>query len=268
MEAGDGTAGDGDEDHGPDGEAGLGVHVGEEVRLRQHFVLAEGQSHEKADGHEEEERAEDGVHATDNGVDGQHGGEEVIKQDDAAPEGDGEIRHEAVEHTGRALGEHDADEQQQHDADEAHGPVGDGAEVTPDEFRQVGSAVLQRHESGEEVVHGSGKDAPEDDPEQRRRAEEGAGQSSEHRAEAGDVEQLDKEDLPGRQRHVVHAVGMRHAGHHLRPGGTVDFFGEAPVKEVPGPEQDRTENKNKQTGHRNARDVTPETSKVQVFFDF
>ena len=64
--------------------------------------------------------------------------------------------------------------------------------------------------SAQVIVHRSGEDAAENYPQVGRRTELGAHYRAEYRAGAGDVEELDHEDLPTRKHYVVNAVGHAH----------------------------------------------------------
>ena len=60
--------------------------------------------------------------------------------------------------------------------------------------------------TGEEVMHGTGENGTEGDPQEHHGAPESTGKSTEDGAEASNVQELDKEKLPLGKNHVVHTV--------------------------------------------------------------
>ena len=256
MEAGDGAAGDHDEEAWPDGQllGMLGLEERVEVHRGQHLVALGEEGRDEAEGHEDEQGAEEGVDAADERVDGQHRGAHVVGEDDAGPAPERDVADDrgildAGEQAGGTGGEDGADHDEQDEAED-HGEGHDEvAEVAGDDFGVGGSPVAQADHAGDEVVHSAGEDGAEDDPEQGRGAVLGAQDGAEDRAKSGDVEELDEIDLPHGHGHVVHAVGHGLGGRGTAAVDPEDFLRQHAVDGVACDEQDEAEEEVGSAGH-------------------
>ncbi len=185
----------------------------------------DNQTDDKADRHEDQQGAEDGVEAADDLVDGDYGREDVV----------GKNRHDPVDQIGggevgeqprRAQHEHHADQHQQHHGEQVHEVFGGIAQMLTDDGRYRGTSGAHRQHAGEVVVNRTGEDAAEDDPEHGDRAIEGTQNGAEDGADAGDVEQLNQIDFLVRHGDIVHPVSHGDGG-----GFQLGFRAEYPFDE-------------------------------------
>ena len=82
------------------------------------------------------------------------------------------------------------------------------SEINADDLRNAAPVVPLRQHPRKIIVDAAREDSPEHNPEIDDRPPQSAGQRAEDRAEPRDVQQLNEERLPQRQRNIVHAVGM------------------------------------------------------------
>ena len=210
MKAADGPAGQGDEQQRPDGQA-LRVRVHGYVQVGQHLSLAQGQAHEYAQGHEQQERAEKGVQAADKLVDGQDGGQEVVTEDAGHEKLDVQAG-QIAQQLGRTEDEHHAHEEQQQQGKEAHHPAGVQSQESAHHVRNGRALVAYREHPAEIIVHRSRENRAHHDPDQSHRAVQRTKDRPEDRSDPGDVQKLDEKDLPGGHGGEVYPVGHGGAG--------------------------------------------------------
>ena len=225
METGDGATGDGDEQQRPQRQLG-GVQVGEVHPCVVEAFAGDDETYDEADRHEHQQGAEDGIEATDDLVDGDYGGKDVVGKNRHNPVdqiGGGEVGQKAR----RAQYEDHAHQHQQHDRKQVHEVLGDRAQMFTDHGRHRGALGAYRQHAGEVVVHRTGKDAAEYDPEHGDRTIEGAEDRAEDGADAGDVEQLHQVDFLVRHGHIVHTVSHGDGG-----GGALGFRAKYPLDEL------------------------------------
>ena len=231
VEAADRAAGDGDEHQREDGQL-LGMVIGEGGPVVEFATVGE-HGHGHAHGHDDQHGAEQGVEAADDLVDGQDGGQEVVGEDDGDPE---HLVHVVGGQLGQQAGgsghEDHAHEQQEDDGEHAHHLLGHVAQVVTHDGGYVGALVTHGEHAGEVVMHGTGEDGADNDPQQGAGAVQGAQDGAEDGAHTGDVQQLDEPDLPHGHFNVVDAVG-----HGLGGGGAVfvrteDFGDDGTVDDV------------------------------------
>ena len=210
VESRDGSAGYAHEHHRENGVGvGFGVLVGKAFPHfgEVHFGTEQEGAHHKHR-HQQQQYAENGVDASYQLVDGEHGGKHVIHEDYHRPNPYLPAGRKVVDkQLGGCLNEHSSHQNHQYYSEIAHKLLGAVAEVSAVELGQGAAVVAERHKSGDEVVHRTGEDAAENYPQERRRAELRTHDGSHYWAHAGDVEELDKENAPGFHRHIVHAVG-------------------------------------------------------------
>ncbi len=235
VEAGNGTAGDRDAHHreyrgvfarGMATEETFGESVGDLHAVYYHIA-------HDAHGHEEESEAEERVEVADQFVDGEEGGQDVIEEDAGCPERGVEVlRGEGAEEVGRSADEDGDHHHEEHACEDAHHDLDLLAELRTDDFGERFAAEPQGDHARHEVVDGSGEDSAEHNPEERGGAVHNAHYSAEDRADAGDVEKLDKVDFPGRHRHIVDAVGHCRGRRGAIGVGLEDSFHETAIDEV------------------------------------
>ena len=250
MEARNGAAGNGREEHRDDRE---GLRIGDAVfeggEFRNGVFAAEKQHDEDADGHEQQREAEDRVDAADDLVDGQQRGGDVVDENHAqhdqqqpreSAESDAFKRRDVEAGRDERCGlreEHRTDEDHQPGGKEPHDDLHAAAEVDPGRLGKTRAVVAQRDDPGDEVMRRTHEDAAEGDPQKRHRPVGRTEHGAENRAEPRNVEQLDQENAPPRQGHVIHAVVKAAAG---RPGRRVDAdepFQIASIREICGHQQ-------------------------------
>ena len=168
---------------------------------------------EHADGGEHQDGAKDGVNAADDGVNGEHGGDQVIQEDHAVDDpglgiggSAGEVEHLLGGDVAGGVYEHGAHQQEQH----AHKDVVHGEDalvgVLTDHFGHLGTAVTQADHTAEVVVHRATDDVADGDGDERDGAKQDALNGAQDGACACDVQQVDQAVLPAAHGHVVHAV--------------------------------------------------------------
>lgn len=158
VESADGSTGNGDEKHGPDGKAGRVRSEGDGA-LRDDLGAAEEKSSEHGSRHQDQADGEKRVDAPDEGIDRQDGGGKVVKEDKSGPYGHAHAGHVGQE-LGRAGGKDDADQDDEDDAEVADDLPGGVAQVLADQFRKAHASVPQGHHTGKIVVDGSAQDTP------------------------------------------------------------------------------------------------------------
>ncbi len=168
---------------------------------------AEEHARHDAERHDDEADAKERIEARDERVDRQQRRKEVVEQHAGQHIGDRDAR-EVREQSRGARHEHRTDKHEEHDGEHAHDEEHRAPHVVADDLRDALAILAQRDHAREIVVHAAGEDRAEDDPEIDARPPDRTAERAEDWAEAGDVEELDHEDLPGRQRDVVDAVVM------------------------------------------------------------
>lgn len=239
VESADGSTGNGDEKHGPDGKAGRVRSEGDGA-LRDDLGATEEKSSEHGSRHQDQADGEKRVDAPDEGIDRQDGGGKVVKEDKSGPYGHAHAGHVGQE-LGRAGGKDDADQDDEDDAEVADDLPGGVAQVLADQFRKAHASVPQGHHTGKIVVDGSAQDTAEGDPEHGDRTVQGAQDGSVHRAEPRNVQKLDQENLPRGQHHEVDPVGRGHGRRQSFVAGAEDPLHQLSVCEIPGDEQGKAE---------------------------
>ena len=212
MEAGNSAAGHGDEHEAPDGSA-LRMHIGEVVPdLGDHITLGED-THGHTNSHDNQADAEHGIDLTDDLINGQEGGDEVVHKDQHQPEqlvgedtGAAAVGEQELDQTSRAHGEHGTDHDQQHNAEHTHDILHGAAQVDAGDLGDRGALVTLAEHTGEVIVDSTGENGTESDPQEHNRTPQSAAQSAKDGTQASNVQQLDHEQLPLGQNHVVHAV--------------------------------------------------------------
>ena len=209
MEARASAAGDRDEHQRPDRHFLRAERMQVRKRHIRHRVAADAEQHagHDAECHDDEAGAEQRIEARNQRVNRQQRRKEVVEQHARQNVRDGNAR-ELREQAGRTRHEDGTDEDEQHDGEHAHDEEHRRAHVIADDLRDALAILAQRNHAGQVVMHAACEDGTKDNPEIDARAPDGAAKRTEDRAEACDIQQLDHEDLPCRQRDVVDAVVM------------------------------------------------------------
>ena len=221
VEARDGTAGDGDEQHGEDAVGPTvwlrrGPHV---VAVRPQFGQrgpVEEEPHHQRPSHEQQRQGEQRIDLADDLVDGQHRGDEVIAEDDDDPHHG--VAADGMENQGGAIDEHRSHQDEQQHRDHQHHVLRGRAQIVADHLGQSRAVVAHGEHAAQIVVDGSSEDAAEDNPQIGRRTELRAHDGTEDGPRARDVEELDHEDLPSGHHDVVQPIGLADGGRHAVVG--------------------------------------------------
>ena len=237
VEAADGAAGNRDEQAGEDGlslESDRRSAVAQALpEFRQRRPLDQ-QSDEQRHGHEEQGEGEERIDAADDLVDGHEGRDQIVDEDDPHPDHQrgGRAAGHPAQDDGRGIDEHGSDQDQQDHGEDQHHGLGAFAQVIADELRQSGAPIAYGKHSGEVVMHRTGEDAAEHDPEIGGGTELGAHNGAEDGTRPRNVEELDHENLPTGHLDVVDAV--RPADGRRRTGrvGAEDLLGETSVEKI------------------------------------
>ena len=166
---------------------------------------------------------------------GEHGGDQIINEDDTVnhPGGDRggstvKTKHLSGGDVAGGIDEHRADQQQQH----AQEDVIDGKDtlvgVSADHVRHLGAAVAEADHTGEIVVHSSADYVADGDGDECDGPEQDALNGSDDGAGACDIQQVDEAVLPSPHGNVVHAVLLGISGR-LPVIGAEDLFAELAI---------------------------------------
>ena len=246
VEAGDGAAGHGDEHEGPDrGGIRLRMQVGQADFGNHEAPAGEDNSPDHGHRHQDQQHAENGIQLTDQLIDRQQRRQQVIDQDDHAPDGAVDrSRRKPRQEPRRAGDEHRSAQHQQHDGKHAHDPPGGVSQIIAGQLRDGSALMAGGDHAGHIVVNGAAENRAEHDPQEDHRAEAGAHQRAEDRPCSGDIQQLDQKGLPGLHRHAVHAVIDRDR-RRLAPVRGKNLFRQP----APDQEADKEHNQGKQQGN-------------------
>ena len=201
----------------------------------QQGIALDEQADEHTHGGEQQDGAEDGINAADDGVDGEHGGNQIVDEDNTVDDPGGGIIHRAGEaedlgggDVAGGIDEHRADQQQQH----AQEDVIDGEDtlvgVSADHVRHLGAAVAEADHAGEIVVHSAADHVADGDGDECDGPEQDALNGSDDGAGACDIQQVDEAVLPSPHGNVVHAVLLGISGR-LPVIGAEDLFAELAI---------------------------------------
>ena len=177
-----------------------------------HDMTADARKHRPHDAerHDDETDTENRIETRDQRVNRKKCRKEVINQDNDEPDLDRANRAErqqlAVDEHSRPRRKDRADEDEKHDREDAHDEEHRLAHVIADDLRDALAVFTQRNHARHIVVHAARENRAENDPEVDARSPKRPLQSAENRSETSDIQKLDHEDLPRRQRNVIHAV--------------------------------------------------------------
>ena len=216
--------------------------------VQQRIALDED-ADEHADGGEQQDGAEDGVNAADDGVDGEHGGDQVIQEDHAVndPGGDGgglavEAEHGGGGNVARGINEHSAHQQQKQTAEHVVYVENALIGIALDHLGHLGAAVTQADHAGEIVVHGAADDVADGDGDKCDGPEQNALDGPQDGAGTGDVQQVDQAVSPALHGDIVHAV-LFGVGRGLTVVRPENFLAEASVQRSAAEQDHKTDDK-------------------------
>ena len=218
--------------HGLEGLEGNALPVVPDV---QQGIAVHEQADEHADGGEHQNGAEDGIDAADDGIDGEHGGDQVVNKDGTVDDPGGGIGGQAgeVEHLGGGdvaggVDEHGAHQQQKQADKHVVHLVDHAVGILADHGGHLGAAVTQADHAGEIVVHGAADDVADGDGDERDGPEEDALDRPEDGAGTCDVQQVDEAVFPAPHGDEVHAV-LFGVGRRFPVVGSEDLFAELAI---------------------------------------
>ena len=225
-----------------DGRGPVVPHVQQRIALDEH---ADEHTHSG----EQQDRAEDGVNAADDGVDGEHGGDQVIQEDHAVndPGGDGgrlavEAEYGGGGNVAGGINEHSAHQQQKQAAEHIVYVENALIGIALDHLGHLGAAVAQTDHAGEIVVHGAADDVADGDGDKCDGPEQNALDGPQDGAGAGDVQQVDQAVFPALHGDEVHAV-LLGIGRGLTVVGSENLLAEASVQRSAAEQDHKTDDK-------------------------
>ena len=217
-------------------------------QLDQRIALRED-ADEHADSGEEQDGAEYRVNAADDGVDREHGCDEVVKEDDTVddPRGPvgclaGEVEHLGCRYVARGVDEHRADKEQQHAQEDVIDREDTLVGVLLDHVWHLCAAVAQADHAAEVVVHGAADDVADGDGYEGKGPEEDALDGPYNGAGARNVEQVYQAVLPAPHGHVVDAV-LLGVSRSLTVVRTKDMLAELAVQRGAADQNDQADDK-------------------------
>ena len=235
MESANGTAGDGDAQHGEHLEP-FGVAAGKAVGEFGHPSVLAQYASAHAYSHDEQCQAEEGIDAAYELVDGQHGGQDVIEEDDCRPEGG--TAHPApvgCERGQQACGgghKNRSHQKHQQQGQHTHGVAHGSAQLGAHNLGQRHASHAQAHHTAQIVMDCTGKDASCHYPQIGGGPEEDAHDGTEDGTCACNVEKLYEEHFPCGHGDIVHSVGAGVAGGGQTGVAAEYFFHEGPVQQI------------------------------------
>ena len=214
METTDGAAGNGDKQSG-EYRRGESFTADAVVQLGQCRPLDEQHGHQ-GHGHKQHGNGEQRVDLSDDLIDRKHRGNDIIHKDDAAPDiyPSESFTADLTEDQRRTIYEHRTYHHQQEYGEHQHHVLGSLTQITTNQLRLPGTIVSHGEHTTEVVVHRTGKDAAQHNPQIGSRSELCSHDSTEDRTRTSDVQELDHEDLPPGENDIIHTVGFRHSWSH------------------------------------------------------
>ena len=166
-----------------------------------------------ADRHDDQADAEYRINLADDLVDGNERRDKVVAENNCQPDSglcersaDAFLGEKLHDQAGRADCEDGTDHDEKHDREDTHDGLHDRAKVDADDFGDRSAVVPLGKHAGKEVMNRTGENRSEGDPQENDRTPLSALHGAEDRAEAGNVQQLDHEELPCGKHNIVDAV--------------------------------------------------------------
>ena len=212
-------------------------------------------AHEDADSGEEQDGAEYRVDTADDGVDREHGGNQVVQEDDTVDNPGGPIGGQAGEaedlsgrDVARGVDKDSADQQEQQAKEHVVNSVDTLVGVLLDGVRHLSAAVAQADHAAEVVVHGAADDVADGDGDEGDRPKEDALDGSEDGARARDVKKVYEAVLPAAHGDVVNAVALV-VGRSLAVIRAEDVLAELAVQRSADEQDSETDDKGYHNSH-------------------
>ena len=243
VEARDRTAGDRDEERRHDRHL-LGVElVVLEARELGNRVVAKEQRPQQTHRHHYERHAKERIDAADDLIDRQERSDDIIDQDDPYPSRERDRGGHAGKELRRTEDKDRSDQYQEEDREDAYEVAHATPEVVPYHLREAQAVVAHEHHTRKEIVCCTHEDTAERNPKEGHRTKTSAEDRSKDGARAGDVQELNEEDAPTRQSHIIHTVvETLTRGCGLRVDGDLPFE-VARIGEIGGNQQRQTAKK-------------------------
>jgi len=168
---------------------------------------------EDADGGEQQDTAEDGVDLANDGVDGEHSGDQVVQEDHTVDDPGGGIVGLAAEvkdlggsDVAGSVDKHGTHQQQQHAHEHVVELIDPLGGVAADHLGHLGAAVAEADHAGEIVVHSTADDVADGDGQERDGSKQDALDRPEDRTGTSDIQQVNEAVFPAAHGNKVHAV--------------------------------------------------------------
>ena len=215
MEARHRTAGDGDEHHRKYGVVRcVRMAVFQTIPYFGYLRSESNKGHHNRHGHAQQQETEHRIDTSDQLVDRQQCGNEIIGQNNHHPNIDIPVlRKMRIQQSSRRVDEHHAHQNHQQHHETAHELLDAITQIVSMNFRKAAALFTKGNHARHVIVHRTGKNAAEHDPQEGCGAELGTHDGTADGSHARDVQELDKENAPRLHRDIVHAIG-----HILRRG--------------------------------------------------
>ena len=242
METADSTTGNGDEQSGEDGGREP-FTVNAVVQFGQRGPLDEQHRHQRYC-HEEHRDGKEWIDLADDLVDGQHRGNDIINEDDAAPDINPRepLATQFAEDECRTVHKHRTHHHQQEHGEHQHHLLCGLSQVVANQLGLTGTTVTNGEHAAKIIVNSTGKDTSKDNPQIGRRTELGSHDSTEDGARSCDVQELNHENLPGRQHDVINTIGLSY-GRRRSVVGAKHLLYETTIEKVAQNKSQKTQNK-------------------------
>ena len=189
------------------------MHVGEMAPDLRSLESMHRNTERNADRHDDQDNTEDRIDLADDLVNRDKGGDEIVQQNNCQPgrglckrAGNTLLRQQLDKQTSRSDCEHGTNHDQQNNRKYSHNGVHDRPKIDARYFGDRSTVISLGKHTGEVIMHRTGKNRTERDPQEYDRSPQRALHGTEDRAKAGDVQKLHQKQLPGRHDNVVNTV--------------------------------------------------------------
>ena len=198
------------------------------------------QPHHQGAGHKQQRESKQGIYLTDNLVDWQHGGDDIVAEDDTYPHH--RITADGMQNLRRRINKHRSHHDQQQHGKHQHNVLRGLTQILTNQLRQSGTVMAHGEHTREVIMHSSGKDTAENDPQISHRTKLRTHDGTEDRTCTRNVQKLDHKNLPRRQHDVVETIGLGHCRRHTIIGAKHPFD-ETAVEQITNHESHKAQQK-------------------------
>ena len=159
--------------------------------------------------HDNQADTENRIQTGNNLINRKNGSQEIISQYYDKPRQNGPASELGKKH-GRSSHEHSTYQDKQDNREYTHHRKHGLSHVIANDFRNGMSIFTHRHHTGKIIMYTTSKNCSQYDPEVNRWSPECTTQSPKNRSQPCNIEQLDKEYLPGGKRNIIHPIIMKY----------------------------------------------------------